>query len=191
MENYIGLVATVKDIDFKLIESCKNNERFAQERIYELYAKALFNTCCRIVDNEADAEDLMQESFIEAFRKIDTYRGEGEFAGWLKRIAINNSINFLRKRKRLVSLDEGYVEIPDNQPEDESISENIFCRIEEIRDALSRLNHHYKIILSLHLLEGYDHEEIASILGTTYGNVRTRYSRAKQKLLAIIMGARN
>jgi len=185
------LVATVKDIDFKLIESCRNNERFALERIYELYAKALFNTCCRIVDNEADAEDLMQESFIEAFRKIDTYRGEGEFAGWLKRIAVNHSINFLRKRKRLVSLDEGYVEIPDNQPEDESISENIFCRIEEIRDALSRLNHQYKIILSLHLLEGYDHEEIASILGTTYGNVRTRYSRAKQKLLAIIMGARN
>lgn len=181
----------MKNIDIKLIESCRNNERSAQERIYELYAKALFNTCCRIVDNEADAEDLMQESFIEAFRKIDTYRGEGEFSGWLKRIAINHSINFLRKRKRLVSLDEGYTEIPDNQQEDETISENVFCRMEEIREALSHLSHDYKIVLSLHLLEGYDHEEIASILGTTYGNIRTRYSRAKQKLLGIIMSARN
>ena len=114
-----------------------------------------------------------------------------EFEGWLKRIAINHSINFIRRKKRLVSFDEGYTEIPDQNQEDETISENVFCRIEEIRDALNRLNQDYKIIISLHLLEGYDHEEIATILGTTYGNVRTRYSRAKQKLLTIIMSSRN
>lgn len=181
----------MKELDHELIEACRSNDRGAQVRIYEMFSNTIFNTCVRIVDNSADAEDLMQESFIEAFRKIETFRGEGEFIGWLKRIAINNSINFIRKHKKLVSLDESNLDIPDPYAGEEEISENIFCQLEEIKSAMDQLKANYKIVLSLHLLEGYDHDEIAEILGTSNGNVRTRYSRAKQKLLQIIMHSRN
>lgn len=181
----------MKELDQELIEACRGNDRNAQVKIYELFSNAIFNTCVRIVNNSADAEDVMQESFIEAFRKINTFRGEGEFAGWLKRIAINNSINFIRKNKRIVSLEEINLDIPNPSDGAAEISENIFCQIEEIRTAMEQLNTNYKVILSLHLLEGYDHDEIAEILNTTNGNVRTRYSRAKQKLLQIIMSMRN
>jgi RNA polymerase sigma factor (sigma-70 family) len=181
----------VKELDNELIEACRRNDRGAQVKIYEKYSKAIFNTCARIVDNSADAEDVMQESFIEAFRKIDTFRGEGGFGGWLKRIAVNNSINFIRKRKNIVSIEDTNPEIPDPAEDEAAISENIFCQLEEIRNAMNQLNASYKLVLSLHLLEGYDHDEIAEILGTTNGNVRTRFSRAKQKLLQLIMNARN
>lgn len=181
----------MKELDYELIEACRINDRSAQVRIYDMFSNTIFNTCARIVDNSADAEDVMQESFIEAFRKIDSFRGEGEFIGWLKRIAINNSINFIRKQRRIVSLDEANLDIPNPSEGEAEISENIFCQVEEIRNAMDQLNAKYKVVLSLHLLEGYDHEEIAEILGTTNGNVRTRYSRAKQKLMQIIMSMRN
>ncbi|HPE34128.1 MAG TPA: sigma-70 family RNA polymerase sigma factor [Bacteroidales bacterium] len=179
------------DVNNELLEACRRNDQMAQVRIYEMFSKTLFNTCFRIVDNDADAEDLMQESFIEAFDKIHTFRGEGGFGGWLKRIAINNSINFLRKHRKWIIVDHSEMEVADPEPDNEEISENVFCRIEEIRNAINKLQPAYKLVLSLHLLEGYDHEEIAAILGTTHGNIRTRYSRAKQKLLQTILKLRN
>jgi RNA polymerase sigma factor (sigma-70 family) len=181
----------VTEIDDELLDACRRREKVALIRIYEKYAKAMFNTCVRIVHNDADAEDVMQESFIEGFDKIESFRGEGSLGAWLKRIAINNSINFIRRHRNIMSLDEKELELPDDAPLEQEISENIFCRLEEIKDALEKLDKNYRIILSLHLLEGYDHNEIAEILQISYGNVRTRYSRAKQKLLHIIMSARN
>jgi RNA polymerase sigma-70 factor (ECF subfamily) len=185
------LKSLVKELENELIEACIRNDRGAQVKIYEKYSKAIFNTCARIIENSADAEDVMQESFIEAFRKLDTFRGEGGFGGWLKRIAVNNSINFIRKRKMFVSIEDNNQDIPDPANDEAVISENIFCQLEEIKNAMNQLNTSYKIVLTLHLLEGYDHDEIAEILGTTNGNVRTRFSRAKQKLLQLIMNSRN
>lgn len=174
----------------ELIEGCRMNDRQAQEKIYDLYSHAMYNTSLRIVNDTAEAEDIMQESFIEAFEKIRFFKGEGSFGSWLRRIVINNSINQLRKKRPVGSLEEEKTEIPDNSEEDKNYSENLFCRLEEIRNGITKLPENYKIVLSLYLLEGYDHEEIAGILKTSYGNVRTRFSRAKQKLLHIIMQSR-
>lgn len=181
----------VKDIHYELIEGCRLNHRESQIKIYDLYYKAMYNISYRITGNMVEAEDIMQDSFLEAFKKIETYRGEGAFGAWLKRIVVNNSINSLRKRKELLSLDDTGIDLADPSDEETNYSENVFCRLEEIRDAIKHLPDNYRIILSLHLLEGYDHEEISEILNTTYGNIRTRYSRAKQKLLEIIMKSRN
>lgn len=171
----------------ELIEACRMHDRQAQEKLYDLYCHAMYNTSHRIVNNTAEAEDIMQESFIEAFEKIRFFKGEGTFGSWLKRIVINKSINHLRSKKPTTSLDNEKTEVPDDTESDKTYSENIFCRLEEIRNGIKKLPENYRIIISLNLLEGYDHEEIAGILGTTYGNVRTRFSRAKQKLLKIIM----
>ena len=174
-----------------LIEACKLHDRKAQERIYDLYSRAMYNVSLRILADAAQAEDIMHDSFIEAFQKIDDFRGDGEFGGWLKRIVINNSINYLRSKKEMTVIDDQHQELADPDTEEEVITENLFCRLEEIHQAMRKLNDEYRGILSLHLLEGYDHQEIAEVLQISYGNVRTRYSRAKQKLLQIIMRSRD
>lgn len=181
----------VTEINDEFLAACRRREKVALIRVYEKYANAIFNTCVRIVQNRADAEDVMQESFIEGFEKIESFRGEGPLGAWLKRIAINNSINFIRQHRKMMSLDENEHELPDDDIQQQEVSENLFCRLEEIKDALEKLDGKHRVILTLHLLEGYDHNEIAEILQISYGNVRTRYSRAKQKLLHIIMNARN
>jgi RNA polymerase sigma-70 factor (ECF subfamily) len=184
------LETIVKDIHQDLIEACRHQNRNAQIRIYELYFKALYNTSLRIVSNTAEAEDIMQESFLEAFRKIEDYRGDGSFGAWLKRIVVNNSINHLRKKHEMISLDESSIELKDPAPDEQEYSENVFCRLEEIREGIKKLPENYRILISLHLIEGYDHEEMAEIFNTTNGNIRVKYLRAKQKLLQKIMESR-
>jgi len=174
-----------------LIEACRMHDRKAQEKIYDLYCKAMYNASFRILNHSAEAEDIMQESFIEAFEKLNSFRGEGSFGAWLKRIVVNNSINHLRRKKETSSLDEGQFEVMDNEQEEKEYSENLFCRLEEVRKGIKELPENYRIIISLHLLEGYDHEEITEITGLSYANVRTTFSRAKQKLLQLIMHTRD
>ena len=144
----------------------------------------MFNTCLRIVNNTAEAEDIMQESFLDAFRRMESYSGEGSFGSWLKRIVINRSLDFLRKAKETVPFDEAVADIPDAP--DGTDEEEIQFRVAEIMKAISLLSDEYRVVLSLFLLEGYDHEEIAQILKISNQLSRTRYSRARQKLLRFL-----
>ena len=170
----------------QLIDGCRKNKRSAQIRIYELYYKAMYNTSYRIINDREEAEDIMQESFLDAFKKIESYQGTGSFGAWLKRIVVNKSIDHLRRKKSTFSLDEQFTEIEnveDTTLEDEEYISNTFTRLEEIRGAIEKMPDHHKVIISLHLLEGYDHQEIAQILNITHNNVRARYFRAKKELL--------
>lgn len=181
---------TVKNIHEDLIRGCQVNDRKAQFQVYKLYYKAMFNTAIRIVNDTAQAEDIMQEAFLEAFRKIENYRWESSFGTWLKKIVINKSIDEIRKAKDIISIDELDVEIP-AQNDDENYLQVLSTRVEEIRKAIHALPDSYRIILSLYLLEGYDHEEIGQVLGISYNLSRTRYSRARKKLLEYIGAADN
>lgn len=172
-----------KVLNNELIEGCRKSNRKAQLRVYELYHKAMFNTSYRIVNNMAEAEDIMQESFIVAFKKIESYQGTGTFGSWLKRIVINKSLDHLKQRKNHISIDETQLEIEDIQEFDDTYAENVFYQMEAVTDALDKIPDNYRIILSLYLLEGYDQQEIAQILEISYNNVRARYSRAKQCLI--------
>ena len=174
-----------------LIKSCRKNDRQAQVQIYKLYYKAMYNTSLRIVNNTADAEDIMQESFLEAFRKISSYNGDGSFGSWLKRIVINKSLDFIKARQSRMSLGQKIMEMEEQKQEEENESTDIDAKMEEVSLALEKLPDNYRIILSLFLIEGYDHQEIGQILNTPYGNVRTRYSRARQRLVQEIMQLRN
>ena len=176
---------TVKNIHEELIRGCQVNDRKAQFQVYKLYFKAMFNTALRMVNDPARAEDVMQEAFLEAFRQIGTYRWESSFGTWLKRIVIHKAIDEIRKEKDIVSIDEVDVEIAD-QLDEENYLQVLSTRVEEIRKAIHALPDSYRVILSLYLLEGYDHEEISQILGVSYNLSRTRYSRARKKLLELI-----
>jgi len=167
-----------------LIEQCRKGDRKSQFKIYKLYYKAMYNTSLRIVNDTAEAEDIMQESFLDAFRRINTYTGEGSFGNWLKRIVINNSLDSLRKNKEMVSIDETQIDIAESE-EDQS-EEQVQYQVREIMEAIKLLPEEYRIVLSLHLLEGYDHEEISAILKISNNLSRTRFSRARQKLLSIL-----
>jgi len=178
------LETNIKYIHQDLIEGCKQGSRSAQFKIYKLYYKTMYNTSLRILNDTAEAEDNMQESFLDAFRKIEHYSGEGTFGSWLKRIVVNNALDTLRKRRDQISIDEAGIDLAEE--EDQMTEEEIQLQVKEIKEAVTQLPQEYRIILSLYLLEGYDHEEISEILQISYNNSRTRFSRARQKLLQVI-----
>lgn len=164
-----------------LIEKLRIGDRKSQFEVYKKYYKAMYNTAYRIVNNSGEAEDLMQDSFLDAFEKIGQYNGGATFGAWLKKIVINNSINLQRKKMPLVPIENEEIEVGHNQ--EESHLDILSYKIDEIRQAIENLPENYRIIISLYLLEGYDHEEISQILDISYDNSRTRYSRARQRLL--------
>ena len=173
-----------ENIHQELIDGCKESNKYAQIKIYKLYYKAMYNTALRILNNTTEAEDVMQESFLTAFQKITNYSGTGSFGSWLKRIVVNNSIDALDKSKFHLSLNEiGEVELNDSN---ENYLDIINYKIDGIKKMIFNLSGNHRIILSLYLLEGYDHEEISQILDISYNTSRTRYSRARKKLLQLV-----
>ena len=172
------------NIHQELIESCKSGDRNAQFRIYKLYYKAMYNTSLRIVNDTSEAEDIMQESFLDAFRRLDSYTGEGSFGSWLKKIVINKSLDAIRKNRESVSIEEGSLDFPEIN--EENIDEELQYRVAEVKEAITKLPEEHRIVLSLFLLEGYDHEEISEILNISNNTSRTRFVRAKQKLQKIL-----
>ncbi len=165
----------------ELVEACRSNDRKAQLQLYKLYYKAMYNTAYRIVRNSAEAEDIMQEAFLSAFRKIDEYQGVASFGSWLRQIVVNRSLDVLRGKKEFIPVED--VQLAEDDPgQEENYLEIINYRIDRIRKGIERLPDDDRIIISLFLLEGYDHEEIAQVLDISYNASRTRYSRARQRL---------
>lgn len=134
-----------------------------------------------MVGNEVEAEDVMQESFLKAFTKLDSYRGEVSFGAWLRKIVINRSLDQLKKRK--VKFEELNEKIPDEETVQLDISE---IQMEKLKKAVYSLPDGYRVVLSLYLLEGYDHEEISQILGISNGSSRSQFLRAKIRLREIL-----
>ena len=172
-----------------LIEACKRNDRKAQIEVYNLYYKAMYNTSLRIVNDTLLAEDIMQESFLDAFNKLESFEWRSSFGSWLKRIVVNKSLDKIRKRMEEVYVPEIEEQIEDTAGADEF--SNIEYRLEEVKVALKLLPKDYKLILVLHLFEGYDHQEISHILDLPYNNVRVRYMRAKRKLIEKVMESKS
>ncbi len=179
-----SLETRYENIHKDLIDACRRGERNAQYKIYKLYYKAMFNTSLRIVNDTAEAEDIMQESFLDAFQRLESYSGQGSFGSWLKRIVVNNSLDSLRRSKDTVSFEEEGLELPESG--EESHEAEIQFQVQEVLKAIQQLPEEYRIIISLFLLEGYDHDEISEVLNISNQLSRTRYSRARHKLLAIL-----
>ena len=164
-----------------LVEGCRNNNRKAQLQLYNLYYKAMYNSAFRIVNNTAEAEDVMQEAFLMGFQKIDDFKGDSTIGAWLKKIVINRALDQIRKKKEMVSLQEKDLQIPADDST-ENFLEILSYKIEKIRKGIESLADDDRVILSLFLLEGYDHEEISQVLSISNNASRTRYSRARQRL---------
>lgn len=186
----MGLKAEQKEIS-KLLKECKQGNATAQFDIYKLYYKAMFNTSLRIVQNGDDAEDVMQEAFLSAFSKIDSYRGEVPFGAWLKRIVINKSLTFIKKKNRLNEVNLEVVDHKlesDNEGVDRASEINYASiKVKQVKRAMEKLKENYRMVLNLSLIEGYDNQEIAEIMNISNENCRTTISRAKSRLRALLM----
>jgi len=172
-----------------LIDLCRTGNQRAQFQIYKLYYKAMYNISLSIVNNPMEAEDIMQEAFLSAFEKIETYSGTVSFGAWLKRIVINRSIDAVKKERKVIfedidSIQEPGVDYYDNM----TCYEETDIKVKEVMDAIKKLPDGCRIVISLYLLEGYDHKEIAEILSISPATSRSQFSRAKQKLCQELNG---
>ncbi len=163
-----------------LIEECRKGNSKAQFRLYNQYSKAMYNLAYRMLNNREDAEDILQEAFVECFRNIGTFRFESTFGAWLKKILVNKCINHLKKKKIDLTLYDTLPPVIYEEEEEVSYDTGkIFKGIEKLPDG-------YRVILTLYLLEGYDHSEISQILGISESTSKSQYSRAKDKLRNIL-----
>jgi len=180
------LEAVYVDKHYDLVVECKQGSKKACYELYRLYSKAMLNIACRIVGNVEEAEDVLQEAFLDAFNKLKDFRQETTFGLWLKQIVVNRSINLLRKRRmELVEIENDHLENIGAE-EDDYDDEDIQYQVSQVKECMKLLPEGYRVVLSLYLFEGYDHEEIGQILNITENTSRTQFLRGKRKLTDIL-----
>ena len=176
-------MSQTKFLQTRLIAECKKNNRKAQMQLYDLYCRAMYNTAINFVKDEAVAEDMTQEAFINAFQNMAKFSGEVAFGAWLKRIVINKCLDWLKKRKlTIVSMSDQRIQIADEdnwEVEDHTTLLNI-------KNAIHQLPEKYKVVVKLFLLEGYDHQEISQILEISEVSSRSQLHRGKNKLKELL-----
>ena len=165
----------------ELLDACKKGNRKAQFQLYSRYADAMLNVSMRIVNDLQEAEDILQNAFIKAFRNLDRFREESTFGTWLKRIVVNESINMLKKRRLEVVREVEIADFPE-----ETQAGPFTPDMKHVEAAIRELPTGYRVVFTLYLIEGYDHQEISEILGISESASKSQYSRAKQKLRKVL-----
>ena len=176
----------VSDIHQGLIERGVDGDRKALSELYKLYSRAMFNTSVRILNSREDAEEALQDAFTEAFMKLNSFRYESTFGSWLKRIVINRSINLALKRKMNFTTEDVLKNMPESNDEEPNYEE-IHYEAGRIIKAMDSLPNGFRIVFSLYMIEGYDHEEIAGILNISESTSKSQLHRAKSKIKEIIL----
>ncbi len=171
-------------IQHYLVKQCKKGDRQAQNELYKLYAAAMFNICRRMMGNNEDARDVLQDAFTNAFVNLYKLKEEITFSAWLKRIVVNHCINALRKNKMQFQELEAKHDAAEN--DDDWNSEYTEHEVKRIMKAISLLPEGGRVVLNLYLFEGYDHKEIAGILQITESTSKAQYSKAKKKLRELL-----
>lgn len=150
----------------------------------------MFNICMRILNHNGEAEDALQEAFVDAFTNLHQFRQQSTFGAWLKQIVVNKAINHVRSRKvKWVEMDEFQEVIEESERSEDYYSwdeTDTTLEVERVRNTMLKLPDGYRVVLSLYLFEGYDHEEISEVLGISESTSRTQYMRAKRKLAEML-----
>lgn len=163
--------------DLQIIEGCAKHERKAQQVLYDKYSRFLLGVCLRYASNKAEAEDILQDSFLKIFFSIQDFCGTGSFTGWLRKVAVNTAITHYHKNlKYRYHIDiEDYVTVETGVT---SFEEDFFTS-EELYKVLNELPAGYRMVFNLYAVEGYKHKEIADIMGIDTNTSKSQYSRAK------------
>ena len=162
--------------DKELIETCLKDNPIAQKMLYDTYSSVLFGICLRYSKNEEEAQDILQDSFIKIFTKLDTYQFTGSFEGWLKRIVTNTSIEYYRKKITMEHLEEigfnPYLAIDSDRG----------LEVEELLKMIQELPEGYRMVFNMYAIDGYTHGEIATKLNISEGTSKSQLSRARAYL---------
>ncbi|HEX2342054.1 MAG TPA: sigma-70 family RNA polymerase sigma factor [Vicinamibacterales bacterium] len=168
-----------REAEAALVERCRRGEMGAFEELYGAYAGRLYNVACRLLGNPADAEDLVQEAFLQAHRKLDTFRGNAALGTWLHRLLVNLGLDYLRSRAgRTAHATAGMEDVnvvPFTRPE--TVAERI-----DLEHAIARLPDGSRAAFVLHDVEGLDHKEVAAVLGVSEGTSKSQLHKARLKL---------
>jgi RNA polymerase sigma factor (sigma-70 family) len=163
-----------------------NGDSLSIDEMYKLHAPSVYNTIYRLVKHTAEAEDILQESFITAYQKLHTFEHQSSVKTWITRIAINKAVDTLRRNKHQF-VD---IEIPDNSQETDIDEEDFAYQVDEVKKAIMALSPGYRTVASLYLIDDIPQAEIGQILGITHSTVRTQYKKAKAKILEYIKDER-
>lgn len=186
------MITENRAVEQAVIERWKAGDTAQFDVLYSKYKRRIFSLCLRMVNDHATAEELTQEAFITAFRRIETFRGDSAFGTWLHRIAVNVVLMYVRQLKsrgQMASLDEpnGEEEMTYAERlgrEDRRLSSSI-DRV-SLETAIDKLAPGYRIVLVLHDIEGYEHGEIAEMLGCSAGNTKSQLHKARLRLREIL-----
>ncbi|TRX49319.1 sigma-70 family RNA polymerase sigma factor [Fulvivirga sp. M361] len=166
-----------------LVQRSQRGDRQAQNELYKLYVQAMYNICRRMMGDDEEAKDVLQEAFITAFSMIRSLKNEVTFSAWLKRIVVNHCLNALKKKKLMtVELGENDDFVDDDH---EDMDYNRY-EAKRIMGAIDKISEGCKTVLNLYLFEGYDHKEIGEILGITEATSKAQYSKAKSKIRQLL-----
>jgi len=166
----------------ELIEGCKSNDRRAQKALYEKYTAKMFGLCKRYVKTIENAEEVLMLAFCKIFKKIDTYSGKGSFEGWIRRIMVNESLMFIRKKYRFnehVEIEKIPVKAVQVTVEDELAAQDILNLLDQLPDG-------YRTVFNLKEIEGYKHREIAEMLDISINTSKSQLILAKKRLRKLI-----
>jgi RNA polymerase sigma factor (sigma-70 family) len=174
---------TLTATEIELYQLCENGDRKAQLHVYDQYASGMYHVALRIVQDTAQAEDIMQDSMITAFAKMKQWNRDATFGSWLKRIVVNNSLTYIRKAKKMPKVDyDDVAHEMENQADEYIDMESAGLTAQKVLEIMNELKDNYREILTLSLIEGMDNEEICEIMSITNAMCRTTISRAKASL---------
>lgn len=160
----------------ELIAGCRKGHRQMQEALYKRYASKMLGVCMRYATDKMEAEDMLQNGFIKVFRKVDDFRGEGSFEGWLRRIMVHSSIEYYRKHHKMMQLVD--IEIPGaDQSVDPLAASNL--GVQDLLRIIQELPPGYRMVFNMYAIEGYSHKEIGEIMSISEGASKSQLSRAR------------
>ena len=164
----------------ELVRRSLQGDSRAQMRLYRKYVQAMFNTVIRMVPNRMDAEDIIQDVFVKVFRKLSEFREESTLGAWIKRITVNTTLNFIRQKKEIQFMENEEFERTNLIQEEQKIEPEF--SMNQVHGAIKKLPDGCRVVLNLYLLEGYQHQEIATILKISESTSKTQYRRGKMLL---------
>ena len=165
-----------------LIRGCIGGDRRMQEALYNRFSPRMYAVCLRYAGNAEEAEDILQEGFIKIFKKLDTFRSEGSFEGWIRRIFVNTAIEHFRRKRYLQTVSEK----EENTIEGKDISVLDKLAAKDILALIKELSPGYRTVFNMYVVEGYTHKEIADMLNISEGTSKSQLSRAKVILQGLV-----
>jgi RNA polymerase sigma factor (sigma-70 family) len=183
----LGIIIPLFTSETQLVKACQNGEPKAQKRVYEKYAPKMNAICKRYLADEMEAEDAMIDGFMRVFDKISTFKMEGSFEGWVKRIMVNECLMVLRSKKK-EGFSVGYDQIV-NETEVQNIETNLEAN--ELLKIINGLPTGFRTVFNLFAIEGFSHAEIAKELNISEGTSKSQLSRARVILQNKILNTEN